>query len=89
MQAALQRRRQGDKVSPLNQVSGGAPGAPAVPNLAPTTAPQGSAMPRGGGPRRPPTGGTAPLGSTEAELIIKALDNRLRSLSKQEEAGGV
>lgn len=78
--AALQRRRTGDSVSPLSQVSGAAPSFSGAAPMPPTPAPQG-AMPTGA-PTGAPTGGAGPSPTSEAELIIKALSERLRSLSK-------
>lgn len=85
---ALQRRGMGDNVPALNQQSAaGATPAPLPPQaqggVAPTpTGIPGEQMATEVSPEM--TG--APVGSPEAELIIKALQQRLQSLSKVEQA---
>lgn len=81
------------------QVGGGAPGAAAMPSLPSVPAGMQSPMPvpppqPGGAPvgpdgETPPTAGTPPIqapgGNPEAQMIVKALDGRLKSISKVEE----
>lgn len=83
IQQALARRRNGQSTSPLSQVSGSAPSfqsgaAPA----SPMPAPQG-AMPTQGAPTGAPVG---PVEKAETELIINALGERLKAISKVEYA---
>lgn len=88
--AALQRRRFGDSASPLSQVSGAAP-TPNNPNIqappiTPTPTPSAGTLPTP--PAEP--GLTPPTGTpNEAELIIKALSNRLNAISKKEAPPGL
>ena len=79
--AALQRRRTGDSVSPLSQVSGAAPSFSGAAPMPPTPAPQGT-MPTGT-PMGAPTA-VGPVEKSETELIINALGERLKSISKVE-----
>lgn len=84
LQAAMQRRGQGGATAAVTQ---GAPGFdPLVqPAQAPTGAPP---MPMGAVPAQPsaqaPTP-ALPFDSSEAQLIIKSLDSRLKALSKVDE----
>src|SRR3990167_7734081 len=75
LQQAIQARSQGTSVPQLNQTMQGSP----QPGQAPTTA----AVPQVGGA---PTGGEPKAPTSESELIVKALDQRLRAISKVEEA---
>jgi hypothetical protein len=75
--AALQRRRMGDSVSPLSQVSGASPSSQqGAPPIAPTT----SAQPMNAPPQVSPN--AQKVGQTEAQVILKAMSNRLENLSK-------
>lgn len=88
LKEAMARRGQG--VSTMAQAGGSAPTAQGMPQ-----APQGSAMPQGAPGGLPPMPGNAPPvpgmlnGSPEAELIINALSNRLKSDSKIKEAQAI
>jgi hypothetical protein len=91
IKSALERRGMGDAVPALNQQSA----VSATPAPQPAQAPEGDVM-----PSVAPTPGAqqaleeivpeevqgTPVGSAEAELIIKALSSRLKSLSNVEEA---
>lgn len=84
--AALQRRRLGDSVSPLSQVSGSSPG---FQGAQPPQPGQGNVMgmnnplaQKGGG------GGMSP-DSAESQIIVKALRDRLSHLGKVETGGGM
>ena len=77
---AMAARQQGGPPTPaLSQVSGGAPSGP-------------SPMAQGPAGPAPAMGAPAPMGASamapksEAEIIVKALDQRLRAISKVEEA---
>ena len=83
VEAALQRRRFGDRGSLLSQVSGGAPTATAATGATAQVPRTGSAMPRGAQqvPRTPRPPSPPPA---ESEIIVKALSQRLAALSKME-----
>jgi len=80
--ALASRQGGGQGVAPLSQVSPSVSTGEGMPPAPPT----GSGMPQGmpqssGAPQTP----GMPVGSSESELIIKALSNRLSSLSKIEQ----
>jgi len=76
---ALQRRGMGETTPALNQMSGGAPTA-----IPPTQPMGGSAVPQEI-QTQPPAGPSSPgVTSTEAEIIVKGLINRLGAISKAE-----
>lgn len=86
IRAALDRRSSGSgSVPALSQVSGGAPGAGAIPPTPPAAVPQQGGLPGGGQ-------GGVPV--SEAEMIIKALSSHLRkigdaTLPPKQPTGGV
>lgn len=88
LQAAMQRR--GMDSSVLDQVSPSAPTSPdrgpmpTVPAGAPSAMPQGMPQSQGLPPQGQPGG--LPVNSGEASILIKALDSRLKTLSKLDEA---
>lgn len=79
--------RRGLGVSPMSQQSPAAPTFSPVPQSPTGAASPMSSMPPTQSPTPGATGGL-PLSSPESQLIIKALDSRLKSLSKQEEGRG-
>ena len=84
LQAAIQRRAGGNPSGPMGQVTQGAPTFdPSIqqPQTSPIPAPSVGSS----GPTSLPTGGTGmglPANTPESELIVKALDSRLKALSK-------
>lgn len=81
IKGALDRRGMGDKVPALNQQST----ISATPAPVPVK-PQGGVAPAPSGNVAPEPQMGTPVGAPEAELIIKALNQRLSSLSKVQEA---
>ena len=80
LQEAIQRRNQG-QVGTTAQVSPTAPTA--VNQVPPTPQVSGQSMPTGSSlPTSTPQGQGLPAESPESTIIIKALDSRLKSLSK-------
>jgi len=91
LQAAISRRAGGNPSGPLGQTTQTAPTFnPTIqqPEVNSVPAPVGGAS---GSPPPSPSGtGTGlPMNTPESELIIKALDSRLKSLSKIQEGGGL
>ena len=87
LQAAIQRRQGGNPSGPMGQTTNSAPtNNPMIqqPQIQPSQVNPASLGVPSGSPR--PSGGAGlPINVPEAQLIIKALDQRLRSISKQEE----
>lgn len=88
---AMERRGLGDKLPALLQQSGIS--ATPAPSVSPGALGGGLPMPTGGGvpapaPEAAPqeiSGAAAPAGSPEAELILKAMSDRLKHISKVED----
>jgi len=83
--AAMQRRAGGNPSGPMGQVSQGAPTANPATQV-PNSAPASINVPSQSSPSGDGMG--LPTNTPESQLIIKALDQRLRSLSKVQEGGG-
>lgn len=92
IKAALQRRGLGGNVPLAGQVSGEAPGGlPGTPAGSPQPIPQAPAPPTAPNivptaPRAPATPPTPRLAQGETEIILRAMSQRLSSISKQEES---
>lgn len=79
LQEAIQRRSGGNPSGPMGQVTATSPTfdpSTQRPSVAPQNLPQPNA------PASQPTEGGLSMGSPESEIIIKALDSRLKSISK-------
>ena len=88
LQAAISRRAGGNPSGPMGQTTNSAPtNDPTIqqPQIQPSQVNPASV----GVPSSPRLSGGAglPINVPEAQLIIKALDSRLKSISKQEEGG--
>lgn len=90
LSAAISRRSTN---GPMNAVTSGAPTFDPTtqpPTVNPVSAPSGPPVPPPSVSGSSPTGaGTGlPTGSSEAQLILKTLDSRLKTISKIQEQGG-
>jgi hypothetical protein len=83
LQAAISRRAGGNPSGPMGQTSASAPTTDPTIQQSPMSGQMSvPSMPQG------TTGMGMPANSPESQIIIKALDSRLKSLSKIQENGG-